>query len=309
MRRSPACTVLLGFAVLAGLLSLSACLGQGGGKECSGGFERRLNCLAGQLAEDNVTVTLRPPLSNDVPEKVRQDAERNVRDRSHRLVVKVPKDARTGEGGTVLLLLADARLVDRNARIDRLDPEILRELESLNVCTLDSRKETLCQAVTRDGTKGPLLGGDLIDRHLVDGPGGSGDGNSQLPLILTVVGALAVLVAAFLYLVHRSRGPGAPEGRPLAAAGVGAVSPNYSAGHDQPTRPLRPKALRTAVVRTELHPQGYVEVEHVLYRAVWAEPHRPPPGPGGLVDVTEFREATPVPEVLYAYPSTRRHAK
>ncbi|WP_055714246.1 hypothetical protein, partial [Streptomyces torulosus] len=36
----------------------------------------------------------------------------------------------------------------------------------------------------------------------------------------------------------------------------------------------RPAHTRTAVVRTELHPQGYVELDRVLYRAVWAEAGR-----------------------------------
>ncbi|WP_339131160.1 hypothetical protein WJM95_20615 [Streptomyces sp. f51] len=65
---------------------------------------------------------------------------------------------------------------------------------------------------------------------------------------------------------------------------------------------------RAAVVRTELHPQGYVEVDHVLHRAVWAEPDRPPPAPGGLVDVTEAGERDS--DVLYAFPpAPGRHAK
>lgn len=70
----------------------------------------------------------------------------------------------------------------------------------------------------------------------------------------------------------------------------------------------RPAHARTAVVRTELHPQGYVEVDRVLRRAVWAEPGRPPPAPGSLVDVTDPRERDS--DVLYAFPPTAaRHAK
>ncbi|MFD9250875.1 MULTISPECIES: hypothetical protein [Streptomyces] len=70
----------------------------------------------------------------------------------------------------------------------------------------------------------------------------------------------------------------------------------------------RPTHSRTAVVRTELHPQGYVELDRVLRRAVWAEPGRPPPAPGALVDVADARERDS--EVLYAFPPTAaRHAK
>ncbi|MET9848274.1 hypothetical protein [Streptomyces ossamyceticus] len=70
----------------------------------------------------------------------------------------------------------------------------------------------------------------------------------------------------------------------------------------------RPAHTRTAVVRTELHPQGYVELDRVLYRAVWAEAGRPPPAPGGLVDVAEAPERDS--DVLYAFPpAAARHAK
>ncbi|WP_258193533.1 hypothetical protein [Streptomyces sp. MA5143a] len=70
----------------------------------------------------------------------------------------------------------------------------------------------------------------------------------------------------------------------------------------------RPAHTRTAVVRTELHPQGYVELDRVLYRAVWAEAGRPPPAPGGPVDVAEAPERDS--DVLYAFPPTAaRHAK
>ncbi|MEU6803391.1 hypothetical protein [Streptomyces neyagawaensis] len=70
----------------------------------------------------------------------------------------------------------------------------------------------------------------------------------------------------------------------------------------------RPTHTRTAVVRTELHPQGYVELDRVLYRAVWAEAGRPPPAPGGLVDVAEAPERDS--DVLYAFPpAAARHAK
>ncbi|MBK3581827.1 hypothetical protein JHN63_50415, partial [Streptomyces sp. MBT65] len=67
----------------------------------------------------------------------------------------------------------------------------------------------------------------------------------------------------------------------------------------------RPGPSRTAVVRTALHPQGYVELDRVLYRAVWAEPDRPPPVPGAYVEVTDAHE--PDSDVLYAFPPAARH--
>ncbi|WP_319763531.1 hypothetical protein [Streptomyces europaeiscabiei] len=155
---------------------------------------------------------------------------------------------------------------------------------------------------------------------------------------------LALLLLAFVIVIRRSRGPvavghrapspGRGVGGPARAApahaargggggaGSGAGSGGGSGAGDESTTRLRvapaprygrqvgarPAHARTAVVRTELHPQGYVEVDRVLRRAVWAEPGRPPPAPGGLVDVTDARERDS--DVLYAFPPTAaRHAK
>lgn len=134
---------------------------------------------------------------------------------------------------------------------------------------------------------------------------------------------LGLLLLAFVIVIRRSRGPvavghRAPPGRPAvghtrAPAAVRAeerttrlrVAPTPRHGRQVGARPAH---ARTAVVRTELHPQGYVEVDRVLHRAVWAEPGRPPPAPGSLVDVTDTHEQDS--DVLYAFPPTAaRHAK
>ncbi|MDX2629485.1 hypothetical protein PV382_25965 [Streptomyces scabiei] len=153
---------------------------------------------------------------------------------------------------------------------------------------------------------------------------------------------LALLLLAFVIVIRRSRGPvavghravlpgraaGGPARTPPAHAARGALGGGAAPGGagadggDEATTRLRvsptprygrqvgprPAHSRTAVVRTELHPQGYVELDRVLRRAVWAEPGRPPPAPGGLVDVTDARERDS--DVLYAFPPTAaRHAK
>ncbi|MET9897516.1 hypothetical protein [Streptomyces sp. NPDC006446] len=150
------------------------------------------------------------------------------------------------------------------------------------------------------------------------------DTATQVLAVLCAV--LVLLLGLLLFLIRRSsHAVGTLSRRALAAPGVGAV-PTVAAPRtrapDEATTRLRvtptprhgrrvgnvPGPVRAAVVRTELHPQGYVEVDHVLYRAVWAEPGRPPPAPGGLVDVTDARERDS--DVLYAFPPTPgRHAK
>ncbi|KPH97489.1 hypothetical protein OK074_6517 [Actinobacteria bacterium OK074] len=320
MRHSPAFAVLrpafaalFGFALLVGLLG--ACAGQPEeGRKCVGDFATLLACLPDGLAKGPVTLTLDPGTGYQGSELNRRLAERQVWEHRDQLAVEVPKGVRTGEGGTVLLVLAGHRRVARNARIDGLGTESRNDLGNLGICDEGKEKES-CDAVASGAQ-----GGDLIDQGLADDL----YSNSRTPLLLSIGGVLVVLLAAFVYLVRRSGGPGTPQGRPLAAAGIGAVPPQHPNGYDEPTTPLRsygrtvgPRTgpARTAVVRTGLHPQGYVELDRVLYRAVWAEPHRPPPGPGGLVDVTESRGEGHIPDVLYAYPSAqsaqsaRRHVK
>ncbi|WP_406838678.1 hypothetical protein ACICHK_25295 [Streptomyces sp. AHU1] len=171
------------------------------------------------------------------------------------------------------------------------------------------------------------------------------DTATQVLAVLCAV--LVLLLGLLLFLIRRSArsvAVGSLSRHSLAAPGVGAVPeattprprtrPRPPASDEPAARPrahmpdeattrLRttpsprghgrrvgnvPGPARSAVVRTELHPQGYVEVDDVLYRAVWAEPDRPPPAPGGLVDVTEAGERDS--DVLYAFPPTAgRHAR
>ncbi|MFF7885648.1 hypothetical protein ACH40F_57790 [Streptomyces sp. NPDC020794] len=138
---------------------------------------------------------------------------------------------------------------------------------------------------------------------------------------LTALCALLVLLlTAFLLLVRRSsRGPATAAPHLAAPAATPAAEPTAPAprprSSDEPTTRLAPtpaprhgrevggrkEPAQTAVVRTDLHPQGYVELHDVLYRAVWADPGRPPPAPGGLVDVSDARERDS--DVLYAFPT------
>ncbi|MEU0436886.1 hypothetical protein ABZ153_35785 [Streptomyces sp. NPDC006290] len=179
------------------------------------------------------------------------------------------------------------------------------------------------QATGNVGDPGPGAGAGT------DSGAGSGwDTATQVLAVLCVV--LVLLLGLLLFLIRRSAravAVGTLSRRSLAAPGVGAVPaataprPRTRAPDEATTRlrvtPTRshgrrvgnvPGPARPAVVRTELHPQGYVEIDHVLYRAVWAEPGRPPPAPGGLVDVTEARERDS--DVLYAFPPTAgRYAK
>ena len=268
--------------------------------DCGKNFPTRLGCWQDALDDGAVvTVTLNKPLGFDAGQ---QGGRAAVRRDLKNLRVQVPAGVHTGQGGSALLILAGHALVDRDARIDRLDDRTLAELPT---CDGD-----LCKALK----KSSLTGGQLIDKKVgVAELGGHKSTDHTRLLLLALTAVLLLLLLALLLAVRRSR-------TPAVAGATEARSEETSAETTARLRPVppapapssygrqvgpRPGPSRTAVVRTALHPQGYVELDHVLYRAVWAEPDRTPPVPGTYVEVTDAHE--PDSDVLYAFPPAARH--
>ncbi|MFE2418585.1 hypothetical protein [Streptomyces hokutonensis] len=296
MRRT-LCTALL-FGLLIAVIPAGPVAAAGA--DCGKDFPARLGCWQDALDDGaEVTVTLDRPLVFDVGRKVDQAAFR--RDLKN-LRVQVPAGVRTGQGGTVLLLLAGHALVHRDARIDRLET---RTLNQLGACASD-----LCTALKNSS----LTGGQLIDKKLGVTELGGHKSTDRTRLLLYALTAVLVLLLLGLFLaVRRSRNPAAaavaanPGPEPAETTARLRPVPPAPAPPPSPGRRVGPRTgpSRTAVVRTALHPQGYVELDHVLYRAVWAEPDRTPPEPGAYVEVTDARE--PDSDVLYAFPPAARH--
>lgn len=298
MRRCRFPAVLLG--LLAVLLSAAPARADG---PCGGDFRDRLECWTQEKGDRTFAVTVNRELPfTETGMAVPDDLE-----------VRVPAGTTTGAGGTALLVLADHRFVHPKARITRLTDAEIRRLVNAGVCT--RQQGTLCDLVGPGGGE-TVAGSALIglpdvaslDRteYALDDEG-SGPGRKDW-LLIGMSALLAVLVAALFLAVRRTH-------RPLAVA---TAAPAHRAQEPEHTTRLRvtpprraaaprPGPSRPAVVRTDLHPQGYVELDRVLYRAVWAEPgHRPPP-PGSRVDVTDAPE--PDSDVLYAFPpAAGRHA-
>lgn len=273
------------------------------GADCGKDFPTRLGCWQDALDDGAVvTVTLDKPLGFDAGQKVdRATVRRDLKN----LRVQVPAGVHTGQGGTALIVLAGRALVDRDARIDRLDDRTLAELPA---CDAD-----LCKALK----KSSLTGGQLIDKKVgVAELGGSTSTDHTRVLLLALAAVLLLLLLALFLAVRRSRAPataGGPDGQEARSeettaettARLRPVPPAPApASYGRQVGP-RSGPSRTAVVRTALHPQGYVELDHVLYRAVWAEPDRTPPEPGAQVEVTDAHE--PDSDVLYAFPPAARH--
>lgn len=274
------------------------------GDACGKDFPTRLDCWQGALDDGVVvTVTLNKSLAFDAGQPVGKTA---VRQRLKNLQVRVPAGVHTGQGGTVLFLLAGQRLVDPDAKIDQLDKETLKDLGG---CDTDA----VCKALQGSS----LTGRQLIEDHGVAELGTHtftvGDRDSKgylLPLLVALIALLLLLILGLLLAVRRSRAPavaGMAEVRSEETTARLRPVPPAPAPAPSPGRHVGPRTgpSRTAVVRTALHPQGYVELDHVLYRAVWAEPERTPPEPGGYVEVTDAREADS--DVLYAFPPAARH--
>ncbi|MFG2789575.1 hypothetical protein [Streptomyces sp. NPDC048419] len=298
----------------------------GAGDSCDAGFSARLRCWSGWLGKGAVTVRLNQALPLDTARDRAGLAARVLKQREN-LVVQVPAGATTGEGGTVLLVLAGHRFVDPGAHVSRLTPSTVRELNRLGACHPQIRDDLCTVLGTRDLPGSELTGrpdvATLGPEHSVAvGPAphppaassaaarkktsSQRSGPDPAMIGIAVLGVLLVLLlAAFVQVVRRSRS--------LAAPGVGALPASPRATDDTTTRSRNgPRAApspgpaarkgptRPAVVRTDLHPQGYVELGRVLYRATWAQPGRTPPGPGARVDVADAPDRDH--DVLFAFP-------
>lgn len=296
MRRTLFFTALL-FGLLIAVIPVGPAAASG--DPCDKDFPARLVCWKDALDDGVVvTVTLNKPLDLDDSQQVRQDLKN--------LQVQVPAGVHTGQGGTALLILAGHGLVDPDARIDRLTTRTLKALGP-------------CNAVCQELKKSSLTGRQLIDKDVGIAELGThtfsvGQPRSKgypLPLLIGLTAVLLLLLLGLLLAVRRSRAPATATADigPEPAETTTRLRPVPPAPEPTPAlgRRVGPRTgpSRTAVVRTALHPQGYVELDHVLYRAVWAEPERTPPVPGAYVEVTDAHE--PDSDVLYAFPPAARH--
>jgi hypothetical protein len=132
-------------------------------------------------------------------------------------------------------------------------------------------------------------------------------GHSAWPGRLAIAAAILALLAlagfvsrrSVLARTRRSRlapetGIQPPAHAPLPVPQRGATVP--------PPVAMAAGPRRQAIVCTELHPQGYVEIDRCLYRAVWAARDEPPPAPGLPVTVARSAAETADPELLLAFP-------
>ncbi|MEV0225817.1 hypothetical protein [Streptomyces sp. NPDC050704] len=237
-----------------------------------------------------LTIDKRLPLGKEGEDALRQA------DRHARLTVSVADSVTTGIGGTVLFVLADKRKVGQDSEVSGLSPETGRILLASPACSKP------CEDAVKRLTDGSARGRDLI-RGEFAGPLDDDSKGSGLLTWLTAgaAAALLLLVALLALAVRRTRVSPAP-----AVAGQGpAAGPRHRASPrpSQPARPGEPGTpRRTAAVRTPLRPQGYVELDHCLYRAEWSDADAQPPDPGALVDVADPAGTPGDPDVLIALP-------
>lgn len=202
----------------------------------------------------------------------------------------------SGAGGSLLLTLAadaSSRAVARDAVVARLDARTVGLLKNAGGC------EALCAQLAAAPEAG-LAGERIIaERQAQENDGlfalptrgaGGDEGVPAWTLALPALGLL-VLLALAVPVRRRLAGRRGGTGGGLAAAYGGGVptaspvTPPQVRAPGAPPRPGRPAGAprdvpggprRTATVRTSLHPQGYVELDHCLVRATWADSGEPP---------------------------------
>jgi hypothetical protein len=248
-----------------------------------------LDCLVDQAraSGDSGTAVFRAPAAMPAdrfrPEQLRDAADAFG---DGRLTVVLPAGD-SGQGGALLLVLAsgrDRRLVSPEASVADLDAETAAALGRIGRCDQGS----LCARLD----KGAVAGSDLIrDGQALDGNTrtapvvrGRGTG-SDTPLWLLVGFTAALLLAlalAFPYArryaaARGGRAEGAAHPAPPAPPPPPAVPPAGGSARAARRIPRPGGQVRPAVVRSRLHPQGYVELHHCLVRATWADAADPPP--------------------------------
>ncbi|GIH72321.1 hypothetical protein Mth01_45740 [Sphaerimonospora thailandensis] len=182
------------------------------------------------------------------------------------LVVSLAQPGESGTGGTLLLLLARVRFAVPDATLTPLDQGI--------AARLGERAKSKSLAELKAADPGNLISPD----------------SATWPFIF---GGLSATVIIALLFVHRrsSERPPHTSGRSLKArpnphaTGPATGTSRSTRGRPTPPQPpsprLRPRPRPrpiikrgplpdgTGIVRTDLDPEGYVEVDGVLRRAVW----------------------------------------
>ncbi|PWI17725.1 hypothetical protein DI272_28870 [Streptomyces sp. Act143] len=306
------CLVLL-LCWLGASMSAMSAISASADDSCDGTFTQLLDCWTRGLKGHTVAVDLDRKLAFNGDPADRAAVAATVLRNRHNLEVRVLAGTTTDQGGTALLVLAGHRLVHPGAHVTRLTQDQVTELRNAGACS--PRPGDLCAVVgPKSGAPDYLSGRDLIGfegiaalprtEYSLAARGDPGPGLKDW-LLIGMSALLALLLAGLVLAVRRSSAPQtvlATPGTARRAADEPTVRVRAAAarphGRRTTARPTGPTS--SAVVRTELHPQGYVELGRVLYRARWADPGRPPPGPGSRVDVTEAPD--PDSGLLHAFP-------
>jgi hypothetical protein len=273
--------------MLLGLLIVVTPTTAGAQSSCDGTFQAKLKCWAQQVkAGKSVEVTLKQPLKLDDTTLSSEWADIAQLYDSGRLAVSVPGGRETGDGGTVLLVLTTKRFIAADSKITKLRAETLKKLRDGLSC------DDLCVMA-----KKPVSGDEVVKAGLATELSGSGSRWRT-----SAVAAFVLLVALLGLVVFLSRGPRTSIGHRVAPdrpSGPQVVPspPDKPGAKPVDRRPpkrrygrhvaIPPSPRREAIVCSDLHPQGYVEVDRCLFRAVWADHETPTPDLGESVDVVQ----------------------
>jgi hypothetical protein len=119
--------------------------------------------------------------------------------------------------------------------------------------------------------------------------GDDGDGATIWRLLVLILVASLLALGARALWSRRDRRPAQPD-EPRRDPGPGPKPTGGGKSHTLPDhRPGPLSSAGEAIVRSELQPDGYVELDRVLRRARWADPRTPAPAAGQRVHVETDR--------------------
>jgi hypothetical protein len=275
-----------------------------------------LRDLAAELsiaAAEQSIVVVRTPVSAELTlpsDDPVFDALADASEEADLAVLMEPGEPQTNGAAAILSAFADARYIRPDVAAPEVDPgnpmwqraAVLTGCDEGCVRPVPFRSASqLQEELNVSGTTfTPLegdLGGGTLASVLSEPLSDESDGSSPwMPLL--VAGLVAALGTAALFFARRRGGQPMPVPQPRS------VGPGEAAMPPPPRRPriAQPPPRRRGtgqpgVVRSALHPDGYVELDGRLVRVRWADPSGTPAPPGEWVDIEEHRNR------LWAFPA------
>jgi hypothetical protein len=244
---------------------------------------------------------LRPEMSTTANRMLWHEAVKGLN--AVRLTVVIERPVATGQGGALLFALAGTRIAVMGATVTKLPVVLLSRKDVPGACgTAICTRVAAADLPVADAPAGTVVilpGQRSVPspavRPSAPAPGpvrGSPAARSPVPSrgfpwLLVILAALLSASVGWIIarwaLRHRAAGRAGPDGPPREPEAGGEPDRLRPPGRTPPPEAVAP-GPGEGIVATALHPEGYVEIDGLLYRATWPGPEASPE-PGTLVAV------------------------